>query len=90
MTPRQLYLSRGFQESSINDEININELEYGIDWGGPISEPGYEQVVVNNRLNILNSTQLQILQERISHLDNDNNYGINTYLEVHHLVEQIL
>ncbi|RHZ81757.1 hypothetical protein Glove_117g320 [Diversispora epigaea] len=81
-TPRQLFISGVIQNRAILNDININLNDYGIDWEGPLLEPEFEQVNVNEVSNILNSQQLILLQQNFNILNHDGNFGINIYIQV--------
>ncbi|RHZ50956.1 hypothetical protein Glove_487g28 [Diversispora epigaea] len=80
-TPRQLFINGAIQNSSVLDNI-VNLNDYGIDWEGPLSEPEFEQVNINEISNILNSQQLILLQQNFNVLNYDGNFGINIYIQV--------
>ncbi|CAG8513203.1 3115_t:CDS:2 [Diversispora eburnea] len=56
-TPQQLFIRGAIQNRIVLDSIDniVNLNNYGIDWKGPLSEPEFEQVNINEISNILNS-----------------------------------
>ncbi|CAJ0634725.1 7922_t:CDS:2 [Entrophospora sp. SA101] len=83
-TPLQLFTS-GMIECGYRgmEDFNVNEL-YGIDWEGPIpsnSDDNAAAVVVEDPRNVLNQNEYHELLNSVGIDREDNNYGINVYLD---------
>jgi hypothetical protein len=90
-TPLQLY-TIGMMESNLRgyEDININPNEYGIDWDGPTPEPRNGTVIVNSPRNILTATEYNRLLLSVDIYREDENNGIEVFLEVVDKVKRIL
>ncbi len=91
LAPLQLY-TIGMMESGLRgyEDININPNEYGIDWDGPIPNPYDETVIVDNPRNILTHIELNRLLSSVDIYREDENSGIEVFLEVVEKVKEIL
>jgi hypothetical protein len=91
LTPLQIY-TKGMIEKGLRgyEDININPSEYGIDWNGPIPEPENETVIINSPRNILTNTELLYLLRFVDIYREDNNSGINVFIEIVDKVREIL
>jgi len=87
----QLY-TIGIIESGLRgyEDININPNEYEIDWDNPIPNPYNKTVIVDNLRNILTHIELNRLLSSVDIYREDENSGIEVFLEVVEKVKEIL
>jgi len=92
-TPLQIW-SMGFYKSVGNDLIQMTDTElfaYGIDWDGPVP-----QIETANNVQVplieveLTDEQLYYLYENFDPLRNDDNYGIDVFLDVLNYIDNCL
>jgi len=84
----------GFYKSVGNDLIQMTDTElfaYGIDWDGPVP-----QIETANNVQVplieveLTDEQLYYLYENFDPLRNDDNYGIDVFLDVLNYIDNCL
>ena len=89
LTPRQIFL-KGMVECGFRGiEVMDIDNEYGIDWEGPTPEQRLEQLNFSVEF-ILNDVQYLSLKNFINPLEEDHDYGIQTYKKTVHFIENIL
>ena len=72
------------------EDINIDLREYGIDWKGPVPQPCNGTVIVDNPRNVLTRIEFNRLLSSVDIYKEDENSGIEVFVEVVEKVKEIL